>query len=111
MDELARLLSAIGYDFVSLDPSGPVEIVASKSMGPCRVALGLVLQPLPQQFSTLLAYAFGQLGHDALIIVAADPATLEGLVPLLRDQVPAEWAGKVGLVTAPALHLVFPKNP
>jgi hypothetical protein len=111
LDELARLLSRMGYDFVSVDASGAVEIIVTRGAGTCRFTIGLVFQPLLHQIPTLLAYAFGELGLDGLLIVVPGPESLERLAPLLRDQIPAEWTGKVGVVTAPALQLLFPEYP
>jgi hypothetical protein len=107
----AETLEQRGYGFVSLDPDDAVPIIFSRGAGSCPSSLGLVFQPLLHQLPTLLAYGFCQLGLDALIIVAPDPASLERLAPLLRDHTPADWKGKVGVVTASALELLFSRHP
>jgi hypothetical protein len=109
--KLAQTLATQGYDFVSVSGSGAVEIVAARWMESRRFSLGLVLQPPLQQFTTLLAYAFGQLGLDAVIVVAPDLLSLEQVAVQLRDQTPAGWSGKVGVVTTAALQLLFTRNP
>jgi hypothetical protein len=76
---IAHCLETLGFDFVSVDPSASVNVVAAKTGGRKHFTLGIALQPSADQITNVLTHAFETIGCDALMVLMHGETVLAGL--------------------------------
>src|SRR5881394_398859 len=83
-EELALLLRALGYQFVSAALPGPVTLVAVRRVGVAENSIGVIVPSLHCQLTQSLVHCFDTVGCDCAIVVCLDMTTLHGVTDELR---------------------------